>query len=55
MMNSVLDMVNLGFPGGNVRYLCLEIRRLIPAGDTDFRFICIQAHGNTGVGKSPVK
>lgn len=31
-----LDVVNLGFPGGTVRYLCLEIRRLSPARDTDF-------------------
>lgn len=42
-MNSVLDMVNLGFPGGNVRYFCLEIRRLIPASEVDLRFICMQA------------
>lgn len=43
MMNSVLDVINLQFPGWNVRYLCLEIRRLIPARDVDLRFICIQA------------
>lgn len=54
MMNSVLDMVNLGFPGGNVRYLCLAIRRLIPAGDR-FQVHLHIGNGNTGVGKSPGK
>lgn len=50
-----LDVVNLGFPGGTVRYLCLEIRRLSPARDTDFEVHPHIGSGGTGVGKSPVK